>query len=166
MTKIGRRRAMQAAMQLTGGAALAGCGGDERAESAPLERVRLVRSNWLSAELVQRVAGTLLERELGVGVDFVDVDTIEQWPRLASGEVHASLEIWPENQEESLRAYVDGARSVESLGFLGPLAKVGWFVPTYLLTSHPELATYEGFLNPDNARLFAAPGAGPRGRRE
>jgi len=52
--------------------------------------------------------------------------------------------------------------SVEDGGPLGPVAKVGWFVPTYMLTAHPELATWEGLKQ--DASMFQTADSGSAGQ--
>ena len=37
-------------------------------------------------------------------------------------------------------------------------------MPAYMLNDHPELATWEGFANPDNAKLFATAETGDKGQ--
>jgi glycine betaine/proline transport system substrate-binding protein len=53
---------------------------------------------------------------------------------------------------------------VENGGLLGPIGKIGWYIPSYLLTQHPELATWHGFAEPGAADLFSTPDTAPRGR--
>ena len=47
---------------------------------------------------------------------------------------------------------------------LGPVGKIGWYIPSYMLDDHPELATWEGFLDDDNAALFATAETGKKGQ--
>lgn len=47
-------------------------------------------------------------------------------------------------------------------GELGVIGKIGWYIPTYMLADHPELATWEG-LN-ENAALFATAETGDQGQ--
>lgn len=39
---------------------------------------------------------------------------------------------------------------------MGPIGKIGWYIPIYLRNQHPELATWKGFTDPKNVALFAA----------
>ena len=54
------------------------------------------------------------------------------------------------------------AKGVIDGGELGVIGKIGWYIPTYMLDEHPELATWEG-LN-DNADLFATAETSPKGQ--
>jgi glycine betaine/proline transport system substrate-binding protein len=53
---------------------------------------------------------------------------------------------------------------VENGGPLGPVGKIGWYIPTYMLKDHPELATWEGFKDPANVKLFATAETGDQGQ--
>ena len=41
---------------------------------------------------------------------------------------------------------------------------IGWYVPSFVIEAHPELATWEGFQNPELAALFATAETGDKGR--
>ena len=45
------------------------------------------------------------------------------------------------------------AGTVENLGPLGAVGKIGWWVPSYVIDENPELATWEGFSSPEAAEL-------------
>jgi glycine betaine/proline transport system substrate-binding protein len=58
------------------------------------------------------------------------------------------LEVWPSGHAADYETYITGKGSVVDLGLLGPSAKIGWYVPTFVVDEHPELATWEGFQDP------------------
>jgi glycine betaine/proline transport system substrate-binding protein len=60
--------------------------------------------------------------------------------------------------------YIDSQQLVENGGPLGPVGKIGWYMPSYLLTDYPELATWEGLKSDDNAKLFATAETGDMGQ--
>ena len=60
--------------------------------------------------------------------------------------------------------YVTEKKSVVDLGLLGPNAKIGWYVPKFVVDEHPELATWEGFMKPELAKLFATAETGDLGQ--
>jgi glycine betaine/proline transport system substrate-binding protein len=47
---------------------------------------------------------------------------------------------------------------------LGVVGKIGWYEPAYVVEQHPELATWEGFKNPDLASLFKTAETGDKGQ--
>jgi glycine betaine/proline transport system substrate-binding protein len=147
--------------------------GEEAAEPAAEEEaaaegerplVKLVTNPWSASELNVAVAGILLEEELGYPVEVVSLDENAQWTALASGDVHASLEVWPSGHVANVEQYIDDLGVVEHGGPLGPIGKIGWYVPSYVVEAQPELATWEGFLGEEAAALFATAETGDQGQ--
>lgn len=124
----------------------------------------LVENSWSASELNVAVAKILLENELGYPVEVISLDENAQWPALAAGDAHASLEVWPSGHAANVAEYIDGAGTVENGGLLGPVGRIGWYMPSYLLTDHPELATWEGFTTDAAATLFATAETGDKGQ--
>jgi glycine betaine/proline transport system substrate-binding protein len=139
---------------------------DEEAAEASGEQViiKLAENPWSGSQVNVAVAKQLLENELGYSVEIVTIDENAQWPALAAGDLHASLEVWPSGHAENVAQYIDEQQVVENAGPLGPVGEIGWFMPTYVLDEHPELATWEGFTNPENAKLFATAETGDKGQ--
>ncbi|MCB0128283.1 MAG: ABC transporter substrate-binding protein, partial [Caldilineaceae bacterium] len=97
-------------------------------------------------------------------VELVNVAEQAQWPAIAAGDLHASLEVWPSGHMANVAEYIENQKVVEDGGLLGPVGRIGWYLPTYLLDEHPELATWEGLADPDNAALFATAETGDKGQ--
>ena len=126
--------------------------------------ILLAENPWSASALNVAIARILLEEELGNPVEVVTIGESAQWPALASGELHASLEVWPSGHAENVEEYITNQGLVENGGPLGPVGKIGWYIPTYLLDEHPELATWEGLADPENAALFATAETGDKGQ--
>ena len=126
--------------------------------------IKLAANPWSASELNAAVARILLEEKLGYPVEIVNIDENAQWPALASGDLSASLEVWPSGHAENVAEYIDKQALVENGGPLGVVGKISWYIPTYLLTDHPELATWEGYTTPEAAALFATPETGDKGQ--
>lgn len=126
--------------------------------------LKLAANPWSASELNVAVAKILLEEELGYSVEIVNISEKAQWPALATGDLHASLEVWPSGHAENIAEYIDKQKVVENGGVLGPVGKIGWYMPTYMLADHPDLATWEGFTNADAAKLFATAETGDKGQ--
>jgi glycine betaine/proline transport system substrate-binding protein len=126
--------------------------------------IKLAANPWSASQLNVNVAKILLEEQLGYGVEIVEIDENAQWAALATGDLHASLEVWPSGHAANVAEYIDKQGVVENGGPLGPIGKIGWYIPTYLLTDHPELATWEGFTTPEAAQLFATAETGTSGQ--
>ena len=137
---------------------------DETPVSADKMTITLVENAWSASELNVTVAKILLENELGYPVEIISLDENAQWPALASGDAHASLEVWPSGHATNVAEFIDGAGTVENGGLLGPVGRIGWYMPTYLLDQDASLATWEGFTSADAAALFATAETGDQGQ--
>ena len=134
--------------------------------NAPPERptIRLSQSPWLGSEINVAVARQLLENQLGYTVEVRPESEQDGFTSTAAGESHAILEVWSSVWPDEVRRHVETDMTLERGGDLGVRGHIGWFIPTYLLTDHPELATWEGFTTPETATLFATTGTAPHGR--
>lgn len=138
---------------------LSACGG----AAATKPTIKLAANPWDGSRANAAVAKILLEKELGYKVEVVEIDENSQFAALAKGDLSATLEIWPSGHAKDYDDYIKTGQ-LEDLGALGVLGKIGWFIPTYLLTDHPELATWEGFKNADTAAMFKTAETGDMGQ--
>jgi glycine betaine/proline transport system substrate-binding protein len=136
----------------------------EEAQPAGDITIRLAENPWSGSQVNVAVAKILIEEQLGYPVEIVTIDENVQWPALASDDLQASLEVWPSGHAENIAQYIDDQKLVENAGLLGPVGEIGWFMPSYVLEEHPELATWEGFQTPENAQLFATAETGDKGQ--
>jgi glycine betaine/proline transport system substrate-binding protein len=139
---------------------LSGC---TPATPVPKAPIKLIANPWSSSRINAAMARLLLE-QMGYPVTVVEIDENAQWAALAKGEAHASLEVWPSGHVADVKKYIDEEKSVENGGSLGPVGKIGWYIPGYLLAEHPELATWEGLKDPKNVALFKTAETGDKGR--
>ena len=139
--------------------ALAACG----TPAAPKPTIKLAANPWDGSKVNVTVAKILLEKQLGYTVEIVDIDENAQFPALASGDLTSTLEIWPSGHAKDRADYIDTGK-VEDVGQLGVVGKISWYVPKYVVDAHPELATWEGYKNPDDAKLFATAETGDQGQ--
>ncbi len=124
--------------------------------------IKLAANPWSASALNVNVAKILLGK-ISYPVEITDIDENAQWAALASGDLHASLEVWPSGHQKNITDYID-TKQVENGGPLGPVGKIGWYIPTYMVEAHPELATWEGLKKPENAKLFATAETGDSGQ--
>lgn len=163
---------------------LASCGSDDEssdettppAESTPAsepagstpaasgEGIVLAVNPWTGSAVNANVAKVVLESQLGTSVELLDIDENATWVGMDAGEIDAVLEVWPSGHAADYETYITGKQSVVDLGLLGPSAKIGWYVPTFVIDEHPELATWEGFKDPELAKLFATAESGDLGQ--
>ena len=125
--------------------------------------INIVANPWTASMLNAEVAKQLIESELGYPVEIVAIDENTMFTGMSDGSLDAALEIWPSGVTEDEQAFFDDG-SVLNIGELGTVGKIGWFVPRYVLEEHPELATWEGFADPDTAALFSTAETGDLGR--
>jgi glycine betaine/proline transport system substrate-binding protein len=126
--------------------------------------ITLAENPWSASAINVNVAKILLEEQLGYPVEIVTIDENGQWPAIASGDLHASLEVWPSGHGTNVTQYIDEQGTVENAGLIGPVGKIGWYVPSYVVEQHPELATWEGFTSAETAALFATAETGENGQ--
>jgi len=124
--------------------------------------LKLAVNPWTGSAVNAHILKILLEEKLDYTVELVAVDEFSQFPALASGELHASLEVWPDGHLADRQHYIEEQKTVEDLGPLGITGKIGWYVPTYLVDDEPALATWEGLK--EHATLFRTPATGGRGQ--
>lgn len=126
--------------------------------------IALVENPWPASELNVAVAKILIERELGNPVEIIALEENAQWDAIAAGDIDASLEVWPSGHGERIAEYIENLGTVEDGGKLGPVGEIGWYVPTYAVEENSELATWEGYANPELASQFATAETGDKGR--
>ncbi|MFM2072926.1 MAG: hypothetical protein RLZZ623_3190 [Actinomycetota bacterium] len=119
---------------------------------------------WTGSAVNANVAKVVLEANLGTSVKLLEIDENATWVGMDSGDIDAVLEVWPSGHSADYDTYVTGKKSVVDMGLLGPDAKIGWYVPTFVVKDHPELATWEGFKDPALAKLFATAESGDLGQ--
>ena len=125
--------------------------------------INIVANPWTASMLNAEVAKQLIESELGYPVEIVAIDENTMFTGMSDGSLDAVMEIWPSGVTEDEQAFLDDG-TVLNIGELGTVGKIGWFVPSYLIEDHPELATWEGFADPANAALFSTAETGDLGR--
>ena len=160
----GQLRRWQLLLALLAALALfaAACGGDDLGSQS---EITLAANPWNGSALNVEVAAQLLENELGYDVEVVEIDENAQWAAINTGDISASLEVWPSGHAQNVIDFIDNAdANVDHAGLLGPVGKIGWFIPTYMVEQHPELATWEGFADPELAALFATAETGDLGQ--
>jgi glycine betaine/proline transport system substrate-binding protein len=145
------------------GAAVSSCAGSGSSQTNQ-GVVRLAQNAWSGSRVDAAVAAVLLHDELGYAVEIAPVDEYEQWDSMATGALHACLEVWPSGHAADIAQYIRREHSVATAGPLGVVGKIGWYVPTYVLEEHPELASWEGFSDPANAALFRTEATGEQGQ--
>jgi len=126
--------------------------------------ITLAINPWTGSAVNAQVAKIVLESKLNTPTKFVEIDEFATWPGMEDGSIDAVLEVWPSGHAADYDTYVTKNKTVVDMGLLGPEAKIGWYVPSFVTDAHPELKTWEGFKNPDLAKLFATAESGDQGQ--
>jgi len=144
---------------------VAACGGDEGGDASGggTETIKIVRNNWTASLIEAEILKQLIEQNLGNPVEVLDIDENAMFAGMSSGEVDVNLEVWPSGVTPDEQAFIDDG-SVTSMGELGAVGKIGWFMPQYAVDAYPQLATWEGLKDPAVAKAFATAATGDSGR--
>lgn len=124
--------------------------------------VTLAINAWIGSEANIAVAKKLLEDQLGYTVETVEIDEFAQFPALQSGEVDATLEVWPSGHAKDYKKYIESGAGVVDGGELGVIGQIGWWLPSYMVEENPDLATWEGLKG--NESMFATSETGNSGQ--
>jgi glycine betaine/proline transport system substrate-binding protein len=126
--------------------------------------IKLAVNAWTGSAVDANVAKIVLETKLGTPTTLVDLDENAAWVGLDSGDLDANLEIWPSGHIPEYKNYITDKKSVVDIGKLGPNAKIGWYVPKFVIDAHPELKSWEALKDPATAKLFATAESGNLGQ--
>ncbi len=126
--------------------------------------IALAVNPWTGSAVNAEVAKVVLESKLGTEVKLTELDEFATWPAMEDGSVDAVLEVWPSGHAADYEKYITGNKTVVDLGELGPTAKIGWYVPSFVIEENPELATWEGFKDAEAAKMFATAESGDQGQ--
>jgi glycine betaine/proline transport system substrate-binding protein len=124
--------------------------------------IHIAISPWQGSAANVAIAQKLLEDKLGYSVKTTNIDEYAQFPALANGTLDATLEVWPSGHAKDYSKYIASGNGVVDGGKLGVIGQIGWWIPTYLLTAHPELASWEGLKQ--DASLFQTSESGSAGQ--
>ncbi|MEH6774418.1 MAG: glycine betaine ABC transporter substrate-binding protein, partial [Cereibacter changlensis] len=111
----------------------------------------IAQMGWASAEIMTEVAKFLLEQGYGCSVDLVKSDTIPAITSVAeNGEPDIVTDLWLNSAGEAYTKLEQAGTMVTLTNVLDPGGVEGWWLPTYLVEAHPELATIGGVMaNPE-----------------
>jgi len=120
----------------------------------------LANNSWEGSVANNVVAQYVIEKNLGYNVNLLTIDEIPAWPAMVQGKVSAVMEVW--GHSPLYAQYVKGNHKVIDAGLEGPSGNIGWYIPTYLMKSHPELKTWNGVKK--DWKLFVTPQSSPQGQ--
>lgn len=113
--------------------------------------VTITQMNWDSAAIVTSVSKFLMEQGYSCEVTVVPSDTTPAITSLAeNNEPNIVTELWVNSAGDAYKKLLAEGKIEELTNVLEPGGVEGWWLPTYLVEAHPELATIEGVMaNPE-----------------
>lgn len=113
--------------------------------------VTITQMNWDSAAIVTAVSKFLMEQGYSCDVTVVPSDTTPAMASLAeNNEPNIVTELWVNSAGDAYKKLIEEGKIEELTSVLEPGGVEGWWLPTYLVEAHPELATIEGVMaNPE-----------------
>ena len=69
--------------------------------------ITLAVNQWTGSAVNAAVAAQLLERDLGHTVETALIDELAQWEAINSGNIDASLEVWPDPARRFREDFID-----------------------------------------------------------
>jgi glycine betaine/proline transport system substrate-binding protein len=120
------------------------------AAQADCGEVSLGKMGWASGEALAEIAKFVMEQGYGCSVTLVPTDTVPAVTSLAeNGSPDVVPEVWT-NGTPVYAELVEAGRVITASPVFANGGEEGWWVPTYLVEKHPEVATIEGILaNPE-----------------
>jgi len=116
---------------------------------------------WDGSAANVAVAEYLLKNQLGYSFNDSKVNEFAQFKQLSSGDLDATLEVWPSGHADDYKNYIANDNGVVDGGQLGVTGQIGWWFPTYMLQDHPELKTWKGLQQ--DWQLFETPNTPGKG---
>lgn len=161
ITRIGRLAAVAACATFL----LAGCGDsgsieeetqaneEKAAETGDCGEINMAVNPWVGYQADAYVYGAVAEQEYGCSMNYRDLKEDVSWQGFGTGEVDIVIEDWGHPDLEKKFFAEEGDGSAQSMGELGNVGIIGWYVPPWLAEEHPDILDWEN-LN-DYADEFA-----------
>ena len=113
--------------------------------------VTITEMGWASSAIVTQVSKFIMENGYGCEVTVVPSDTVPSLTSVAeNGTPDIVTELWPTAAGPVFEKLRDAGKITVAGNVLKPGGVEGWWIPTYLVKEHPELATIEGIMaNPE-----------------
>ena len=118
--------------------------------------VTIADMNWNSASLIAHVDQFILEHGYGCEAELIPGDTMPTGTSMIEkGQPDIAPELWSNSLKDALDKGVEEKRLRYAGKVLVDGGEEGFWVPKYLVTKYPELATIEGVKK--HAKLFSHP---------
>jgi len=92
---------------------------------------------WVGYEADAHVVGYVAKTKLGCNVSYKEVKEEVAWQGMADGSIDTILENW--GHPDLTKKYIEEAKTVQDAGLTGNQGIIGWYVPPWLATEHPDV---------------------------
>jgi glycine betaine/proline transport system substrate-binding protein len=139
--------------------ALVGASVSAASTRASCGTVTINQASWVGSTANVYVVKNVLESKLGCKINITNIAEIPVYQALQSGKVDAVLEDW--QHVAQYKQYEQQLKVAQDAGSNGVTGHIGWYVPTYVVQAHPEMATWKGLLK--DWSLFKTAESGSQG---
>jgi glycine betaine/proline transport system substrate-binding protein len=122
--------------------------------------VKIAVNPWVGYEADAAVVAYILEKKLGYTVEKKNLAEQVSWEGFPTGDVDVILENW--GHDDLKAKYIDTDKTAQSAGELGVTGIIGWYVPAWMKTDHPDIDDWNN-LN-KYADLFKTSESGGKGQ--
>jgi glycine betaine/proline transport system substrate-binding protein len=135
-----------AALTAVAGLVLSGCGGSNikstnTAGSKSCGTFNIAVNPWVGYEADAYVVGTVAKQKLGCNVQYKNLKEEVSWQGFGSGQVDVVLENW--GHPDLKKKYIQGNHTAQEGGQTGNIGVIGWYVPPWLATAHPDVLQWQ-----------------------
>ncbi len=120
----------------------------------------LALNDWVGYTADAAVVSYVAETELGCKVTQTALKEEIAWQGFGNGQVDVVIENW--GHPDLTAKYIDQQKVAENAGPTGNLGVIGWFVPPWMVTEHPDITDWNN-LN-KYADLFKTSESGDKGQ--
>ncbi|HPJ24536.1 MAG TPA: ABC transporter substrate-binding protein [Synergistaceae bacterium] len=101
------------------------------------EKVVFVDNSWDSIQVLNRIAGFVLQEGYGFDTEYLFAETLPGLMGVERGEAQVIMEVWVDNYGDWY-AKAQERKKIVPLGENYPGAPQGWYVPTYVIKGDPQ----------------------------
>ncbi len=99
--------------------------------------VNLAMNDWVGYTANAAVFTYVAEKKLGCTIKQSTINEQVAWQGFANGTVDVIIENW--GHEDLAKTYITDQKVAVDAGPTGNIGKIGWYVPPWLATAHPDI---------------------------
>ncbi len=130
------------------------------ADKESSEPIVLLENDWTSQLVLARVTGAIF-KEMGYDVQYMTLNTEQQWGALARGIAHVQIEVWEGTMSKMFNRMLASGKIIDA-GSHSALTREDWWYPSYIEKDCPGLPDWRALRS--CAELFSNAATAPRGR--